>query len=298
MKTEALFETTARPVEMKRSDWLLGVIGVLKPRETSLLVFIGFCSAVVAGGGQPEAGNLGLALAAITLGSAGANGLTNYLDRQVDGRMQRTVRRALPAGLVKPPEKVLPLLLALLIAGLALAWLLHPLAFVAGLVGTIAAVIARKTWATHILGGVSGAAPVAVGWLAIDHSPGLPLLLLSLLIMVWVPIHVWSLMMAYRKDYLKAGVNMFPVTRPVSQAIKVFPVLSAALYGLSIGLWQAADFGWFYFALANVLGLAVFLASLRLLKSGVGWDAWRIYKLSAYPYLGLIFLAMCIDLWL
>jgi heme O synthase-like polyprenyltransferase len=91
---------------------------------------------------------------------------------------------------------------------------------------------------------------------------------------------------------------MFPVTKLVSQAIKVFPVLSAALYGLSLALWQAADFGWFYFVLANVLGLAVFLASLRLLKSGVNKDAWRIYKLSAFPYLGLIFLTMCIDLWL
>ena len=298
MKNEALFEVTAEPVAIKRSDWLLGVIGVLKPRETSLLVFIGFCSAVVAGSGHPGMGNLGLALVAITLGSAGANGLTNYLDRQVDGKMQRTIRRALPRGLVKPPEKILPLLLGLIIGGLVLAWILSPWAFVAGLVGTIAAVIARKTWATHILGGVSGTGPVAVGYLAIDHSPDLSLLLLALLIMVWVPIHVWSLMMAYREDYLKAEVYMFPVTKPVSQAIKVFPFLSAALYGLSIGLWQAAGFGWFYFVVANILGVAVFLASLRLLKSGVNKDAWRIYKLSAFPYLGLIFLTMCIDLWL
>jgi heme o synthase len=263
-----------------------------------LLVFIGFCSAVVAGGGHPDAGTLGLALIAITLGSAGANGLTNYLDRQLDGKMQRTIRRALPRGLVKPPEKILPLLLGLIIAGLALSWILSPWAFVAGLVGTIAAVIARKTWATHILGGVSGTGPVAVGYLAIDHSPDLTLLLLGLMIIVWVPIHVWSLMMAYREDYLKAGINMFPVTKPVSQAIKVFPFLSVALYGLSIGLWAVADFSWFYFVVANVLGLAVVWASLRLLKSAVNKDAWRIYKLSAFPYLGIIFLIMCIDLWL
>ena len=56
-------------------------IRVTKPRESSLLVFIGFCAMVVAGDGLPSTGRLLLTLAAITLGSGGVNGLTNYLDR-------------------------------------------------------------------------------------------------------------------------------------------------------------------------------------------------------------------------
>jgi hypothetical protein len=36
----------------------------------------------------------------------------------------------------------------------------------------------------------------------------------------------------------------------------------------------------------------------RLLGSCASQDAWRMYKLSAFPYLGVIFLAMCLDLWL
>jgi len=27
-------------------------------------------------------------------------------------------------------------------------------------------------------------------------------------------------------------------------------------------------------------------------------DTWRLYKLSSFPYLGLIFLFMCLDIWL
>jgi len=54
-------------------------------------------------------------------------------------------------------------------------------------VGTIAAVIARRPGLSHILGGISGTGPVAVGYLAIDHSPNLSLLLLALLIMVGSP---------------------------------------------------------------------------------------------------------------
>jgi len=57
----------------------------------------------------------------ILLASAGANGLTNYLDRDVDARMQRTKHRALPSKCIYPPEKVLPLTIGLVIVGLALA---------------------------------------------------------------------------------------------------------------------------------------------------------------------------------
>jgi heme O synthase-like polyprenyltransferase len=39
-------------------------------------------------------------------------------------------------------------------------------------------------------------------------------------------------------------------------------------------------------------------ANLRLLYSANSKEAWRVYKLSAFPYLGLIFLAMCLDAWL
>jgi heme O synthase-like polyprenyltransferase len=72
-------------------------IGVLKPRESSLITFIGVCAAIIAGDGCPSPGRLLVVLITILLGSAGVNGLTNYLDRHIDARMQRTRSRALPS---------------------------------------------------------------------------------------------------------------------------------------------------------------------------------------------------------
>ena len=69
-------------------------VEVLKPRETSLLVFISLCAAITAVKGFPSSGTLLLTLVAVALGSGGVNGLTNYIDREVDGRMQRTRRRS------------------------------------------------------------------------------------------------------------------------------------------------------------------------------------------------------------
>ncbi len=105
---------------------------VLKPRESSLITFIGVCAAVIAGGGQPSLDRL-LLILIIILTSAGVNGLTNYLDRQIDAKMQRTRRRALPLKRIYPAEKVLPLTIGLVIIGLVLAWQLHPFSFLTGL---------------------------------------------------------------------------------------------------------------------------------------------------------------------
>ncbi len=40
------------------------------------------------------------------------------------------------------------------------------------------------------------------------------------------------------------------------------------------------------------------LSSSPLVISSASRDAWRLFKLSAFPYLGLIFLTMCLDIWL
>jgi len=40
------------------------------------------------------------------------------------------------------------------------------------------------------------------------------------------------------------------------------------------------------------------LATVRLLVTGISHDAWRVYKLTAFPYLGILFLTMALNLWL
>lgn len=277
---------------------IVAYVEVLKPRETALLVFIGAASAVVASGGRPASSTFIWAVVAILLGSAGCNGLTNFLDREVDARMQRTRHRALPSRRIYPAYKVLPLVLGLVALALGTVWYLNPMAFVAGLAGTLAAVMGRKMAVTHVLGGVSGLAPVLVGWLAVESEVTWVLLGMSLLTVVWVPLHVWSLMMAYREDYLQAGVRMFPVTSSPASVYWLFLALSLLLYALSWALYFVAGFGPVYLAIANILGVALVYANLRLLRSGSGQDSRKLYKLSTYPYLGLLFLTMALAAWL
>ncbi len=273
-------------------------IQVLKPLPSILLAYIGVSAAVIAGTGQLTP-RLGLVLAAVLVASAGANGLTNYLDRDIDARMRRTCWRALPSRTIFPPEKTLPLIFGLIIIGLALAWLLHPYVFLVDALGTlIAATWRKKLTCVFPQGVLASCAPVLMGWLAIRQSLNIELFIFCVLIAAWLPLHVWSVNIAHRDDYRQAGLNYFPINLEVKDSVKVLLAFALALYAVSLVLYFAGNFSWLYLALANILGIGMVYATALLVTSRAAGDAWRLFRLSSFPYLGLIFLAMCLDIWL
>jgi protoheme IX farnesyltransferase len=277
---------------------LIYYLEVLKPMPSLLLAFIGVSTAVIASEGRLSL-KLLLVLVTVLIAAAGANGLTNYLDRGIDACLQRNRHRALPSKNIYPAEKVLPLVGSLIIVGLVLAWQLGIFVFLADLVGTtVAATWRKKVTCVYPQGVIASCAPLLMGWLAVQPALNWELLLLCVLIVFWLPLHVWSVNIAYRDDYLQAGLHYFPLNLEVRDAVKVLSAFSLALYGVSIALYFVGDFGWLYLALANILGIIMVSASLRLAISGVAGDAWRLYKVSTFPYLGLVFLAMCLNTWL
>jgi len=291
-------------VALKSRPKFADYIFALKPRETSLLVFIGACSAIIAAASLLDSlpvSDFILALIAIALGSAGANGLTNYLDREVDVKMKRTCNRVLPSRKIEPAQKVLPLVILLLIGGLLLAWILSPVCFFIGLIGIIASSIWRKTISCTFFGIIAGSAPVLIGWYAIAKLPVIDILpgLLFCLIAVWTPIHVWTLMMANRTDYENAGLHYFPLSWKDKDVIKILAVLSVALYIVALLIYfLTGRFHWPYLIIASILSLIMIYTNTRLLFSPTSQNTWVVYKLSAFPYLGIIFTVMAIDSWL
>lgn len=285
---------------MKALDTARNYIEVLKPRETLLLAFVGVSSAIIAAAGRPPAHTLLLASLTILIAAAGANGLTNYLDRDVDARMERTRKRVFPTQRIHPPEKALPWILGLILAGLALAWLVHPLAFAADLAGTAAAAVWRKrVICVFPQGAIASCAPVLMGWFAVNPRFTLETGLLCLLIAAWLPLHVWSVMVSHRDDYLDAGLTFFPMSVSLRAAVSVLLVFALALNVVAVSLYFVAHFSPLYLAVAVVLGVMMLYGSVRLAGSpAVSKEAWRLYKLSSFPYLGVIFLAMCLDIWL
>jgi protoheme IX farnesyltransferase len=289
-------------VKVQRTLW--NYFEALKLKESSLHVFMVICAVIVAAEGNPfsDLGRFLIVLAAVVLGCTGSNGLTNYFDREIDAIMVRTSHRALPSRRIYPPQRILLLSVVLVVIALVLAWFLHPqwpqLCFFAGLAGVLSAMLWRKRMTCVFQGAIASCAPVLVGYWAFNPHLSWTLLFICLLIFIWVPVHVWSIMIAYRDDYIRGGLTFFPMSWEVKDAIKVLLLLSILLYSISLALWYVASFGWLFFVIANILGIVMIYANLRLLLSNASKDAWKVYKLSAFPYLGLIFLAMCLNLWI
>jgi len=274
-------------------------IEVLKVRETLLLGFLGLCSAVIAAKGHPDIGTLIFATITILIASGGANGLTNYLDRDVDARMQRTRGRVFPTKRIYPAEKGLVWVLFLIAVGLTLAWFLHPYVFAADLVGTAAAAFYRKrVICVFPQGVIAGCAPLLMGWFAVRSDISWELGLLCLLIAAWLPLHVWSIMVSHREDYIGAGLTFFPMNVSVRTAVIVLLVFAFALNAVAVSLYFVAGYSLLYLAAAVVLGAAMLYATIRLVGSHASKDAWKLYKLSSFPYMGLIFIAICLSIWL
>ena len=291
-----------RPAATLRRSGLIGAIAnyleVLKPLPSALLAFISFAAAVIDGGGLLSP-RLALIILTVLIASAGANGLTNYRDRSIDARMRRTCLRVLPSGAISPPGKVLPLILGLIAIGLGLSCYLHPYVFIADASGTlVAATWRKKLTCVYPQGVLASCAPVLMGWLAVNGSLDWELLFLCLLVATWLPLHVWSVNIAHRDDYRQAGISYFPLNLEVKDSVRLLPAFALALYAVSIALYFVGDFSWLYLTLANVLGVVMVCAAVRLALSRAASDAWRLYRLSSFPYLGAIFLVMCLDIWI
>jgi protoheme IX farnesyltransferase len=180
-----------------------------------------------------------------------------------------------------------------------LCWFLHPYAFIADLVGTVAAAVFRKrVICVFPQGATASCAPVLMGWFAVNPHFTLEAALLCLLICAWLPLHVWSVMVSHRDDYIGAGITFFPMNVSVKTAVLVLLVFALVLNITAIWLYFAVGFGLFYLFPAMILGAAMLYSTMKLVSSHASKDAWKLYKLSSFPYLGIIFVAMCLSLWI
>ncbi len=212
--------------------------------------------------------------------------------------MARTRNRVLPSRRIDPPQKALPLIISLIVIALLLAWILNPLCFVFGLIGVAASAIWRKTISCTFFGIIAGCSPILIGWFALNPEFNTKILLICLLVALWIPVHVWSLMIAQRDDYLKAGLQYFPLNLDVKTVVTLLLALSILLYAVTNLIYALTDFHYLYLIAANILGIYMIYANVRLLLSTTSAASWKVYKLSSFPYLGIIFLIMCLDIWL
>jgi len=288
----------------RKSGWfrthILPYLVVTKPTSVWLLVFTAVAGMVLAGGAAQPLGWWLLALTAITAGCAGANTLTCYIDRDMDGIMERTRGRPLPGGQIKPPERALVWGVFLAGFSLVLAWLLHPLACLWMALGLFDNVVVYSLWAKRrtctniILGSVSGGMPTLFGWSAVRGDITWLPVLMGLLVVLWTPNHIWSLAIRYRDDYARAGVPMLPVVHHLRRSMAIIAAAQFLTFITSLALYIVGGFGPLYLWVALISGIVVVAGQLYLLVRPTTANAWLMFKISS-PHLFLLFLGMILD---
>ena len=216
-----------------------------------------------------EAAILGLAV----LGASAAAGAFNHLvERDLDARMMRTQSRPFVTGKFNAGWHWGVGILALLVFSVGIAWLfVNAVAALYVYLGAIfygyvyTVLLKRRTVWNIVIGGLAGSLAVLAGAAAADPTPGPLPIALAITLFLWTPPHFWSLAMALRDDYARAGVPMLPVVLGNGPAARVIfahtlVLVAASLTPLALGL------GWVYGACALVGGALFIVTSWKLVR--------------------------------
>ncbi|AWQ46668.1 protoheme IX farnesyltransferase [Serratia marcescens] len=148
----------------------------------------------------------------------------NYIDRDIDKKMERTKNRVLVKGLIAP-SVTLVYATALGIAGFALLYIAaNPLAMWLAVMGFVVYVgvyslyMKRHSVYGTLIGSLSGAAPPVIGYCAVTNEFDAGALILLAIFSLWQMPHSYAIAIFRFKDYQAANIPVLPVVKGISVA--------------------------------------------------------------------------------
>jgi heme o synthase len=273
-----------------------------KPKIWYLLVFTTFGSALTASllfniPIQPLTWIL--LIGGVAAGSAAADTLTGYNDRDIDAIMDRTRGRPIPSGRVSP-KNALIFGLILTAISLVFSWFINIWTFALMAFGLFDNILVYSKWLKRrskmniILGGFSGGAPAMIGYVAVTTQHIEIGLIMAGLVFLWIPTHIWSLALHVKKDYKKAGIPMLPVVYSEKKSVRVIAWTTLMMVIFSILPFFFNQFGLIYLITASIFGVAMIAVSIWLLIKPSEKASWIVFKFSS-PYLTALFIAFIVD---
>jgi protoheme IX farnesyltransferase len=283
------------PMPRWRQYWVL-----TKPRVTQLAVFCAVIGMFLATPGMVAwpvliGGSIGIWLLA---GAAFA--INCLIEQAVDAKMRRTAWRPSATGEITPLQ-IIVFSCLLGAVGMVILWIYtNPLtmwltfATFVGYAVIYTWLLKPATPQNIVIGGLSGAMPPALGWVAVTNQLSAEAWLLVLIIFVWTPPHFWALALYRREDYVQAGLPMLPVTHGERFTLLNILLYTLILFAASILPYVYGMSGLFYLMSAIILSGVFIYYALRLYQNYSDQLARKTFKYSI-SYLALLFAAILID---
>ena len=289
-----------------------------KPKIWYLLVFTAFGATLTASNIyniEISPATWILMLFSVAAGSAAANTLTNYHDRDIDAIMERTKNRPLPSKRIYPAEKARNF--GLVLAGISLVlafgisftttleqgiWATAFIAF--GLLNNILVysyMLKRNSRTNIILGGLCGGSPPMIGWVAVTTTDLWTMgLAMAGLVFIWIPMHIWALTLHFKDDYNKVNVPMLTAVqsektsaRAIAGSTFVMVLFSIAPFFLTTESGESMV-GSVYLWTAIASGALMIILSAWVIAKPMEKASWTLFKFSS-PYLAVLFIALMVD---
>ncbi len=191
----------------------------------------------------------------------------NYIDRHIDAKMERTRNRALVTGTISIRNALIYGAVLGTTGFMLLLLYVNLLSAAVAAVGFIFYVVfysIAKRWSHWgaVVGSVSGAVPIVVGYAAVTNQVDLGALLLFLVLVVWQMPHFYAIALYRLEEYKAAGIPVLPAEKGslVTKRHIVVYIAAFVLVVASFGIFGRASFislsvilvlsvAWFWFAL-------------------------------------------------
>ena len=290
----------SQAVRQATSSRIAAFVTLTKPRIAVMVLLTVAVGYVLGARGASHPATMVFTLLGTGLVAAGASAWNQVIERERDGRMRRTAKRPLPAGLLQPLESAL-FASILAVAGIVILLVAtNPMAASVALATFVLYVAAYTplkpiTTLNTVVGAIPGALPPVIGWAAATGTVGIEAFSLFLVVFLWQFPHFLAIAWVHREDYARGGHKMLPCIDPdgrqtARQAVAYALVLVPA--GLLPTVAGIAG-GW-YFAGALVAGLYYLAASLRFFAHRDDPSA-RKLMMASFVYLPVILLLLLVN---
>jgi len=285
-----------KPITASLADYF----ELTKPRVSAMLMLTAVIGMFLATPGMVPLDILFFGSLGIALAISGAAAINHVYDQRIDIIMARTQDRPVATGLIDNKKAIAFAISLCVLSMIILDVFVNRLTALLTLFGGIGYAVIytmylkRATPQNIVIGGLSGAIPPLLGWVAVTNEIHPHALLLVLLIFVWTPPHFWPLAIHRRDDYAKADIPMLPVTHGIE-----FTKLSVLLYAVLLLVTSWLPFitgmsGLIYIISATILGLVFIGYALKLKFMADENTAMQTFGYSIV-YLALLFTALLVD---
>lgn len=239
-------------------------------------------------------------LVGTALAASGAGALNQWLEDQIDARMERTRNRPLPSGQIGNIPALLIGVVASLGGSVLVAATSHWLA--AGLTVSAVAVyvliytpLKPLTSVCTLIGAYCGAVPPLIGWAAATGQLDYGAWALAAVLYVWQIPHSLALAWLYRQDYARAGLRILTAFDATGRlTFELILLYALTLLPLSLTVILAGLAGEVYMIGALSLGTVMIVLCVRLYWTRTARAARHVF-IASIIYLPVVLGLMWLD---